>query len=141
VTKSQSFISKSLEQSDEIAKQIAAQVSFPMCVYFEGELGSGKTTLIKSIIRSFGYQGAVTSPTYNLIQEYPCDFGTIYHMDLYRLNDPFELEFLALNDLWGEQSLFLVEWPDKGFGFLPEASLSVSISKNDHAREIRLTRR
>jgi len=61
-------------------------------------MGAGKTTLTKSIINTLGYQGEVTSPTYNLIQEYPVNNGMVYHMDLYRLQDPEELSFLALED-------------------------------------------
>lgn len=89
----------------------------------------GKTTLCKSIIQAFGYSGPVTSPTYNLIQEYPVAAGTIYHMDLYRLNDPAELEFLALADLYTSSSIFLIEWPQQGAGLLPEASHAISISR------------
>lgn len=94
-------------------------------------MGAGKTTLCKSIIQAFGYQGAVTSPTYNLIQEYPVDAGIIYHMDLYRLEDPAELEFLAVQDLWCERSLFLVEWPERGAGYLLPANWAIGIRKNN----------
>jgi len=118
-----------LEQTEEAARYIASELSFPSCVYLEGEIGAGKTTLCKSIIKSFGYSGAVTSPTYNLIQEYPVVQGTIYHMDLYRLNDPSELEFLALEDLWSAQSLFLIEWPEKGNGWLREQNHLININK------------
>ena len=90
-------------------------------------MGLGKTTLCKSIIESFGYQGVVTSPTYNLIQEYAVDGGIIYHMDLYRLQDPEELAYLGVADLWSSRSLFLVEWPERGDGFLPTATARITI--------------
>lgn len=137
MTDTKKYTSSSLDDSSQIARKIASELSFPMCVFFEGDLGSGKTTLIKSIIEYFGYDGTVTSPTYNLIQEYPCQLGTIYHMDLYRVNDPFELEFLALNDLWSDTSLFLIEWPNKGDGFLPTADFVVDISKTNSGRLIK----
>lgn len=140
MTQAQRYSSSSLQQSDEVARSIANAIAFPMAVYFKGELGAGKTTLIKSIIHSFGYKGAVTSPTYNLIQEYPCDKGVVYHMDLYRVNDPFELEFLALGDLWTDKALFLIEWPEKGQGFLPDANLQIEISKTQDGRQIELIR-
>lgn len=105
-------------------------------------MGAGKTTLAKSIIHGFGYEGAVTSPTYNLIQEYPVKGGVIYHMDLYRLDDPGELEFLALDDLWGEEAIFLIEWAERGRGLLRAADILISISKinrdNEFLREISL---
>lgn len=113
-----------------------------MCVYLEGDMGAGKTTLAKSIINAFGYQGAVTSPTYNLVQEYPVSDGIIYHMDLYRLEDPGELEFLALDDLWEQDAIFLIEWAERGQRHLRAAERIISISKkyrkNEYLREINL---
>jgi tRNA threonylcarbamoyladenosine biosynthesis protein TsaE len=93
-------------------------------------MAAGKTTLAKAIINQLGYVGEVTSPTYNLVQEYPVASGTVYHMDLYRLESPDELEFLALDDLWTKDSVFLVEWSERGHGWLPAASHRVVIEKN-----------
>jgi tRNA threonylcarbamoyladenosine biosynthesis protein TsaE len=127
--RSLSFSALSLEQTDDIGRQIARQLVFPSCIYLHGDMGAGKTTLTKSIIQAFGYQGAVTSPTYNLVQEYPVDQGVIYHMDLYRLEDPSEIEFLAVEDMWSEHSLFLIEWPEKAAGYLQTADCEIVISK------------
>lgn len=102
---------------------------FPCCVYLKGDLGAGKTSLVKSLVNSLGYVGEVTSPTYNLIQEYQVEQGMIYHMDLYRLEDPSELEFLGLEDLWSDRSLFLIEWPEKGEGFLQLPNIEITLSK------------
>lgn len=110
--------------------QISQQLEFPACVYLSAEMGAGKTTLCKSIIQAFGYSQAVTSPTYNLIQEYQVAQGTIFHMDLYRLEDPAELEFLAITDLWSPRSLFLVEWPERGVGYLMPATHEITLNKN-----------
>jgi len=116
-----------LEQTAEVGKQIANALTFPACVYLNGQMGAGKTTLTKSILYGLGYSGPVTSPTYNLIQEYSVPQGEVYHMDLYRLDDPSELEFLALEDLWSQRSLFLVEWPGKGQKFLQVADYQLDI--------------
>ena len=105
--RSLSFSALSLEQTDDIGRQIARQLVFPSCIYLHGDMGAGKTTLTKSIIQAFGYQGAVTSTTYNLVHEYPVDQGVIYHMDLYRLEDPCEIAYLAGEDIWSQHSLFL----------------------------------
>ena len=121
------FASHSVEDTNRAGQEIAQQLDFPACVYLQASMGMGKTTLCKSIIESFGYQGVVTSPTYNLIQEYSVTGGTIYHMDLYRLQDPGELEYLGLADLWSASSLFLVEWPERGTGYLPMATGQVVI--------------
>jgi len=130
VIKKSSFESKSLNDTEDIGHQIANHLSFPSCVYLEAGMGAGKTTLTKSIINALGYVGPVTSPTYNLIQEYPVKDGMVYHMDLYRLQDPEELSFLALEDLWSEKSIFLIEWPQNGSGYLLPASHIISIEKS-----------
>lgn len=127
--KQHSYSAASLEETELIGRQIAKRLTFPSCVYLQGEMGAGKTTLTKSIIQAFGYVGAVTSPTYNLVQEYQVEQGVIYHMDLYRLEDPSELEYLALNDLWSSASLFLIEWPVRGVGYLQMATAEVVINK------------
>ena len=123
------FTCAGLSDTERAGNQIASALDFPSCVYFGAEMGMGKTTLCKSIIKSLGYSGSVTSPTYNLIQEYPVLNGVVYHMDLYRLTDAAELEFLALEDLWSPESLFLVEWPERGEGFLQPPTHLVSIQK------------
>ena len=121
------YVSNSLEQTQKIGAEIAQQLSFPACVFLQGNLGTGKTTLSKAIIQALGYQGDVTSPTYNIIQEYAVNEGTVYHMDLYRLEDPSEIEFLALGDLYTPNSIFLIEWPEIGEGYLPEATHSIKL--------------
>jgi len=117
----------SLHDTCKAGQDIAEHLKFPACVYLQGEMGSGKTTLSKSIIKSLGYEGDVTSPTYNLIHEYPIENGVVYHMDLYRLNDPEELEYLAVDDLWYAGAMFLVEWPDRAQGYLRSADFEIRI--------------
>jgi tRNA threonylcarbamoyladenosine biosynthesis protein TsaE len=138
--KPSSFLASSLEQTHNIGELIARQLVFPSCVYVHGDMGAGKTTLTKSIIHAFGYVGEVTSPTYNLVQEYQVEQGIIYHMDLYRLDDPSEIEFLAIEDMWSERSLFLIEWPEKGVGYLHPADSEIHINrvsnKSSEARNI-----
>ncbi len=119
----------SLSETEEAGRELANYLNFPSCVYLNGEMGAGKTTLSKSIINALGYSGDVTSPTYNLIQEYPVTQGIVYHMDLYRLKDASELEYLAIEDLWSNASLFLVEWPDKGGRYLRPANFEIVLRK------------
>lgn len=130
----------SLSDTRRAAADIKELLDFPACVYLHGELGAGKTTLCQAIIAGFGYRGAVTSPTYNLIQEYPFDSRTIYHIDLYRLRESAELQYLGLADLIGDNSLLLIEWPTRGGSLLPPATHEITIEKqldkDDSSRKI-----
>ena len=124
----QIYYSNNVNETKTIGADLFALFRLPACVYLVGDMGVGKTTLCQAIIEAAGYCGVITSPTYNLIQEYEVEAGTIYHMDLYRLEDPAEIEFLGLDDLWHRKSLFLIEWPSKGLGHLRSADLTISIS-------------
>ena len=105
-----------------------------LVVYLQGDLGAGKTALCQSIIKSYGHDGRVKSPTYTLLEPYELPNVLIYHFDLYRLADPEELEFIGIRDLVSENALFLVEWPDKGIGFLPDADLKLNMTVQSPGR-------
>ncbi len=103
-------------------------------VYLQGNLGAGKTTLCRGVMRGFGYEGAVKSPTYTLVEPYEMEQASVYHFDLYRLGDPEELDFLGVRDYFDSPSLCLIEWPDRGKGFLPAADIILSIEYLPEAR-------
>ena len=120
----------------ELGADLAGALQGHGLVFLQGDLGAGKTTLSRGLIQALGHQGAVKSPTYTLIEPYALGAVSLYHLDLYRLADPEELEFLGVRDFLDDQSLCLIEWPDKGAGFLPTADLAITISMTASGRKI-----
>lgn len=92
-------------------------------IYLQGGLGAGKTTLVRALLKALGVEGRVVSPTYTLVEPYNAGPQLILHMDLYRLTDPEELEYLGIRDMDGARHLLLVEWPAQGRGMLPAADM------------------
>ncbi|MEA3278249.1 MAG: tRNA (adenosine(37)-N6)-threonylcarbamoyltransferase complex ATPase subunit type 1 TsaE [Pseudomonadota bacterium] len=129
------------QAQDAFGRKIASRLQSPCVIYLDGDLGTGKTTLVRGVLRGLGHTRSVRSPTYTLLEPYDLGGMRLYHLDLYRLGDPEELEFVGLRDLLDEESVLLVEWPERGAGILPPPDLVIRITYAPSGRDLHLLQR
>lgn len=126
------FLSNETQQLN-LAARIAAHTPAGTVIFLDGDLGTGKTTLVRGFVQSLGFAGNVKSPTYTLVEPYLINHQQIYHFDLYRLASPDELEYAGGRDYFDGQSICLIEWPEQAEGYLPEADLLCQLSYKNQA--------
>lgn len=135
------------ESTREFGKKLAPRIASGGCVFLHGDLGAGKTTLVRGILQGLGYDGKVRSPTYTLVERYDTAFAQVCHFDLYRLGHPEELDFIGARDDITSTNLCLIEWPNRGEGWLSEPNLDIYLTfetqltekKEKMGRQIRLS--
>ena len=138
------FTTHSAEETIALGRALAETLAPPKLVLLRGELGAGKTTLIKGIAEGFhaASQENVTSPTFTLVHEYRGPEVNVYHIDLYRVDTLRQLETLGLDDLFAENSVFLIEWGDKFARLVSERDVEIALQRvGEDERRIRVTGR
>ena len=136
------FVTRSPEETIDLGRQLAPELAPPQLVLLQGELGAGKTTLVKGIVEGYSVTNReqVTSPTFTLIHEYRSPQADIYHIDLYRVDTPRQLETLAIDDLFGPRSLILIEWGEKFERFQRESNVRIVMkTTGENERKISIT--
>ena len=123
------------DHTEQFGLKIAESMNLPLVIYLIGDLGAGKTRLSRAILHGLGHHGTVKSPTYTIVEPYNLDSCDVYHFDLYRLADPLELDFLGIRDYFTENSLALVEWPERGKGVLNPADINIELSFTETGRD------
>jgi tRNA threonylcarbamoyladenosine biosynthesis protein TsaE len=124
------------DATEALGRVLAATRPASAAVHLHGDLGAGKSTLARALLRELGVQGPIRSPTYTLVERYPIPGGEAWHLDLYRIGNAGELDFLGLDG--GEATLWLVEWPERGAAALPAPDLHVHLAQDGSGRLARL---
>ena len=130
---------KNETETTAIGAKVASCLQGGEVIYLKGELGTGKTTFVRGALHKLGFTGNVKSPTYTIVEPYTIDNHVVYHFDLYRLNDPEELESLGIRDYCDGQSICFFEWPEKGKNLTPNADISLLLSYTEEGRNAELT--
>ena len=125
--------------TERLGAALAPQLRAGLVLFLHGNLGAGKTTFVRGLLRGLGHHEAVKSPTYTLVEPYQLAGHRIFHFDLYRLKDPEELEFLGIRDYLEGNSICLVEWAERGAGLLPAPDLDITIERQEEGRVLRYT--
>jgi len=120
------------------AKDFGRVLRAPLVINLQGELGAGKTTFARALIQGLGYPGRVKSPTYGLLESYKAGGIDFLHLDLYRIQDPRELEFLAIPDQFTDRGVLLVEWPEKAGSILPSADICMKFKEMGFGRQLEI---
>ncbi|MCF7530325.1 tRNA (adenosine(37)-N6)-threonylcarbamoyltransferase complex ATPase subunit type 1 TsaE [Neisseria lisongii] len=123
----------------QLGAEWASSLTAPLVVYLLGDLGAGKTTFTRGLLKALGHQGAVKSPTYALVESYPLAALSVHHFDLYRFTSPEEWEDAGLDDLFTQESVCLIEWPQQGGAFTPAADLTIALTHADNGRNCTVT--
>lgn len=134
------FLLPDAAATEALGARLAQTLHERAVIQLHGDLGAGKSTLARALLRALGVTGTIRSPTYTLVEQYALPAGGLaLHLDLYRIGNPGELEFLGLDP--AEARLWLVEWPERGQGALPPVDLDIALAVDGDGRRCRLDAR
>ena len=137
-----SMISLHLANEDatlNVGRQLAAYLRPGLTIFLEGDLGAGKTTLVRGVLRGLGFDGRVKSPTYTLVESYSISSLYLYHFDLYRFKHEQEWLDAGFNELFNERNICFVEWPERARGLLPDADVVIKLAIEGDGRRVTIT--
>ena len=126
------------EATEQFGARLWTRLPEKSLVFLHGDLGAGKTTLVRGLLRAAGVTGTIKSPTYALIEEYEIRERKIFHFDLYRLAEPEELEWIGIDDYLNQNALCFIEWSEKGAGVLPVADVNIILTIQDGGRLVHI---
>ena len=118
---------------------VIAKANAPLLIILDGDMGAGKTTISRGVLQGLGHCGVVKSPTYTLVEPYDLEIGKVFHFDLYRLVDPHELEHIGFSDYLSQANLCIIEWPENGGSYIPQADIKIDIRQYQSGRKVTLS--
>jgi tRNA threonylcarbamoyladenosine biosynthesis protein TsaE len=121
-----------------LAQRLAARLKPGIVIYLHGDLGAGKTTLVRAVLNALGYSGRVKSPTYTLVEPYNAAGLEFRHFDLYRLHDEEEWEAAGFRDEFDGHNIFFIEWPEHAQGLIPQADVEIMFEILPHGRNVEI---
>jgi tRNA threonylcarbamoyladenosine biosynthesis protein TsaE len=131
-------IIRSSAEMEAMGAALVKNLPTPAIIYLHGDLGAGKTTLVRGALRGLGYEGLVKSPTFTLVEIYSFDSLEVYHFDLYRISDPEELDYIGIREFCSGTNICFIEWPNLGKPQIPKATMEIFIEYIAQGRQIRI---
>lgn len=127
-----------IQTTERFAMDLAVRLTAPLIMTFSGEIGAGKTTLIRAMLRALGIQSAIKSPTFSLVESYLIDPLHIHHFDLYRIHDETELEYIGFRDYFTTNAICFIEWPEHAMSYINQVDVKITLEMKGLGRQMEI---
>jgi tRNA threonylcarbamoyladenosine biosynthesis protein TsaE len=127
-----------VEETEDLAARLAKGLVAPLVITFSGEIGAGKTTFIRAMLRALGIQSAIKSPTFSLVESYRIDPLQIHHFDLYRIHDETELEYVGFRDYFTPHAICCIEWPEQAKNYITHVDVKITLEWEGAGRHMKI---